>query len=147
MRLLIPVILFFLLIGCENSVKREVKRRKYQVAIQPLGEFPEELINLVQIALNQQYGFETAVLNEMELPQRAFIEAKSPRYRADTLIRILRDQRPDSVGIIFGLTRQDISITKYAADGSIKKPEYKYSDFGIFGLGFKPGTSSVVSTL
>lgn len=145
MRLLTPIILFFLLISCDNSVKQEVKQRKYQVGIQPIGEFSNDLVQLVQEALQDQYGFETVVLNEMELPQRAFINKKSPRYRADTLIRILKAKRPDSVGIIFGLTQQDISITKYAVDGTIKKPESKYGDFGIFGLGFKPGTSSVVS--
>lgn len=145
MRYLLIFISFALFFSCENSVKREVQQRKYQVGIQPIGEFPEDLIQQVKDALKEQYGFETVVLAEMNLPKRAFINVKSPRYRADTLIRILKEQRPDSVGIIFGLTGKDISITKYAKDGSIKKPEIKYGDFGIFGLGFKPGTSSVVS--
>lgn len=145
MRYFIPFILIFLFISCESSVRKEVKQRKYQVGIQSIGDFSKELIDLVHEALQEQYGFETIVLNEMEPPKRAFINVKSPRYRADALIRILRAQRPDSVGIIFGLTQKDISITKYEKDGSIKKPEYKYGDFGIFGLGFKPGVSSVVS--
>lgn len=145
MKYLILLILLTSLFSCENSVRKEVKQRKYQVGIQPIGEVSADLISLVKEALNEQYGFEAVVLEDMEPPKQAFINVKSPRYRADTLIRILRLQRPDSVGIIFGLTAQDISITKYAEDGTIKKPEYKYGDFGIFGLGFKPGTSSVVS--
>lgn len=145
MRFNLLIILSLLLYGCSNTVRKEMQQRKYQVGIQPIGKVASEQIELIQNALKKEYGFETTVLPVMDPPKRAFINVKSARYRADTLIRILRDQRPDSVGIIFGLTAKDISITKYGADGAIKKPEYKYKDFGIFGLGFKPGTSSVVS--
>ena len=41
---------------------------------------------------------------------------------------------------------QDISITKYDAEGRIKEPASKYRDFGIFGLGYVGGPSCVVST-
>ena len=145
MRFNLLIILSLLLYGCSNNVRKEVQQRKYQVGIQPIGKVASEQIELIQNALKKEYGFETTVLPVIDPPKRAFINVKSARYRADTLIRILRDKRPDSVGIIFGLTGKDISITKYGADGAIKKPEYKYKDFGIFGLGFKPGTSSVVS--
>ena len=145
MRFNLLIILSLLLCGCSNNVRKEVQQRKYQVGIQPIGKVASEQIELIQNSLKMEYGFETTVLPVIDPPKRAFINVKSARYRADTLIRILRDQRPDSVGIIFGLTGKDISITKYGADGTIKKPEYKYKDFGIFGLGFKPGTSSVVS--
>jgi len=58
----------------------------------------------------------------------------------------IRDShRPDSIDILLGLTNQDISITKY--DGNkIKDPEWKYKDFGIFGLGRVNGTVCVVSS-
>lgn len=39
-----------------------------------------------------------------------------------------------------------ISTTKYDKDGNILKPESKYADWGVFGLGYMPGTSCVVST-
>ncbi len=144
MRFYLMPLLLLLFYGC-NNVPREVQQRKYQVGIQPIGNVNSEQIELIQNALKDEYGFETVVLPVMAPPQRAFINVKSARYRADTLIRILRDSRPDSIGIIFGLTNKDISITKYGAKGEIKKPQSTYKDFGIFGLGFKPGTSSVVS--
>lgn len=80
------------------------------------------------------------------LPEEAFTAVRSPRYRADTLIAWLRVIKPDGVDLIVGLTAEDISITKHGADGSIKDPEWKYRDFGIFGLGYIGGPSCVVST-
>src|SRR5690606_37557080 len=44
-----------------------------------------------------------------------------------------------------GVTMGDISITKRNADGTIKDPASKYADFGVFGLGYRPGRASVVS--
>lgn len=57
----------------------------------------------------------------------------------------MREEKPDSVDFIIGLTSKDISITKRDKRGNIKKPETKYADWGIFGLGFRPGPSCVVS--
>jgi len=45
-----------------------------------------------------------------------------------------------------GLTSKDISVTKRDDSGNIKKPEYKYQDWGIMGLAYCPGESCVVST-
>ena len=42
-------------------------------------------------------------------------------------------------------TSEDISTTKYE-HGAIRKPESKYRDWGVFGLGYRPGPTSVVST-
>ncbi|MBL8002633.1 MAG: hypothetical protein JNL05_11800, partial [Flavobacteriales bacterium] len=53
---------------------------------------------------------------------------------------------PDSVDLIVGVTDQDISITKYDAEGKVKEPVARYRDFGIYGLGYMGGPSCVVST-
>lgn len=116
------------------------------VALQPLGEIHAAQIELVKEALDSIYEVKIVVLPALPPYQQAFTNFKGPRYRADTTIAILKRTRPDSVDYIMGLTPHDICITKYAADGSIKKPAHKYTDFGIFGLGYRPGTSCVVST-
>lgn len=67
------------------------------------------------------------------LPQQAYYAARN-RYRADTLIGFLSKQT-ESNHVSIGLTTHDISHT----NGKIK-------DFGIFGLGFKPGNACVVSS-
>lgn len=40
----------------------------------------------------------------------------------------------------------DISTTKKDESGNVLKPESRYSDWGVFGLGYRPGCSSIVST-
>ena len=56
----------------------------------------------------------------------AFTELKTPRYRADSIIRLLKRSKPDSVHYVVGLTSRDISTTKRESDGSIKKTVFKY---------------------
>ncbi len=116
------------------------------VAIQPLGTIPQTQIDLVKAAIDSVYGLPVKVLPTKPPFEAAYTPLKGNRYRADSTIAILKRTRPDSVDYIIGLTNFDICITKYAADGSIKKPEHKYTDFGIFGLGYRPGPSCVVST-
>ena len=82
----------------------------------------------------------------MKLPKSAFINVKSPRYRADTLLKFLLRTKSDTIGHVIGLTNKDISTTKRDNWNRIKKPEYKYADWGIFGLAYVPGESCVVST-
>ena len=43
------------------------------------------------------------------------------------------------------VTDFDISTTKRGKDGGVRKPESKYADWGVFGLGFRPGPTCVVS--
>ena len=54
--------------------------------------------------------------------------------------------KPDSVDYILGLTAHDISTTKRNENGLVKEPASKYEDWGVFGLGYMPGESCVVST-
>ncbi len=85
-------------------------------------------------------------MNGKKLPEKAFVNIKSPRYRADSLLIELSKNRPDSIGFILGITSKDISTTKRGLDGNIKKPKSKYTDWGVFGLGYKSGTSCIIST-
>lgn len=54
--------------------------------------------------------------------------------------------KPDSVDYLMGITEQDISVAKRDETGNIKNPEYKYSDWGVFGFGYVGNSSSVIST-
>ncbi|CAN5289280.1 archaemetzincin family Zn-dependent metalloprotease [soil metagenome] len=116
------------------------------IAIQPLGTIPQEQIELIKEAIASVYDLSVIVLPARAPFASAYTPLKGNRYRADTTIAILKRTRPDSVDFIMGITNFDICITKYAADGTVKKPEHKYADFGIFGLGYRPGPSCVVST-
>lgn len=116
------------------------------VGIQPLGTVDAEVIDTVASALQSAYGARIHVLPERQMPKTAFINVKTPRYRADKLIRMLRDEKPDSLDHILALTQTDISVTRTDAAGQTQKPESKYTDWGVFGYGYRPGASCIVST-
>jgi archaemetzincin len=81
------------------------------------------------------------------LPKNAFVNNKSPRYRADSLLVYLNEIRKwEEADFAFGITAEDISTTKRDENGNIKKPVYKYADWGIMGLAYRPGRAAIVST-
>ncbi|ULQ57110.1 matrixin family metalloprotease [Flavihumibacter rivuli] len=67
------------------------------------------------------------------LPDDAFNRTRN-RYRADSLIRYLRDRTPGK-SVTIGLTGRDISTTK----GEIH-------DWGVMGLGYRPGKACIASS-
>ena len=115
------------------------------IGIQPFGSFSPSLVDTVKQAVREVYGFKTVTLQSQELPASAFVNIKSPRYRADLLLPYLKKTRPDSVDYVLGLTDRDISTTKKDAFGKLKKPESRYKDWGVCGLGYRPGPCAVVS--
>ena len=118
------------------------------VAIQPFGEFSTKEAKMMQQEISEFYHVNVTLLKPIKLPKNAYINIKSSRYRADTLIRFLRKNIDRNYDFVIGLTDNDISITKYSnrSTKTIKEPSYKYADWGIFGLGFMPGKSCIVST-
>ncbi|WP_298903418.1 hypothetical protein [uncultured Psychroserpens sp.] len=133
-------ILWVLIISCYSCTSNPK-----QIGIQPYGEPDKAIINSVTKILKETYNANVIVLDKKALPKQAFVNIKSPRYRADSLLKDLLRHRPDSIDFILGITSKDISTTKRDVNGNIKQPEAKYGDWGIFGLGYKPGKSCVIS--
>ena len=136
------IILIFsclVIFSCSNQ-------RQGQIAIQPFGAFDPALTDTIKNTLESIYKTKVLTYPSKPIPKSAFVNVKTPRYRADSLIRILKRNKPDSIDCIIGLTNKDISTTKRNEIGLVKQPESKYSDWGVFGLGYRPGASSVVST-
>lgn len=137
-KIFVILISLLVLTACNNG--------KPNIALQPFDGMSEVEVALVQKSLAENYSANVFILPSIPLPDNAFIQVKSPRYRADTLLRYLRRIKPDTIDYILGLTNKDISTTKKDKNGEVKKPASKYQDWGVFGLGFRPGESSVVST-
>jgi len=134
----------FLLFSCNSKLLKK-DPKDIVVAIQPYGKIDSNLIDTVKTALYDMYGFQIIVLPSKKLPKSAFINVKSPRYRADSILDMQERWKPDSIDYVMGLSQFDISMTDRDEDGNIKKPLYKYTDWGVFGLGSCPGPSCVVS--
>lgn len=122
------LILFFSLLSCTN-VKKENQSKV--IVLQPFGDFKTDQAKnvLVQVkAINPNI----VLRKNISFPENSYDKPRN-RYRADSIIVFLRNTiGKDS--IIVGLSNFDISTTK----NGIK-------DWGIMGLGYRPGKSCVVS--
>ena len=124
---------------CQNQPKANI-------GIQPLGNFEESLLDSVSKAVEKIYHFNAYILPSKPIPVHTFINVKSPRFRADKIIHWLKSNKADSINYIMGILEKDISITKKDIYGKALMPKSKYEDWGVFGLGYRPGKASVVST-
>lgn len=119
-------------ISCGEINENSSSNAPITIDIQPLGDFSDSQIEFVYNELLKIYP-NIKINKSIELPKIAYYKERN-RYRADTLIRYLsRITSKDHITI--GFTNKDISQTK----GTI-------NDYGIMGLGYKPGKSCVVST-
>ncbi|MBL0741894.1 matrixin family metalloprotease [Chryseolinea lacunae] len=135
-----------LMIAVLGSCNARKSSGRTVVGIQPYGRISRELSDTLAAFVTKTYGFAVCVLPKQAIPAEAFVNVKMPRYRADKILKIQEQWRPDSLTYILGITPEDISTTKRDARGEIQKPVQKFSDWGVLGLGYRPGHSSVVST-
>ena len=76
-----------LFLACKKSPEET------RVAIQPLGTIHKTYLVESKEAIETYYGFKTYILPAIELPKHTFVNSKSPRYRADSLIRFLKKKK------------------------------------------------------
>jgi archaemetzincin len=120
--------------NCEKSIDKtqQTNPKNKTIIIQPFEDMPSDLTNKIYIQLLNVYP--NIVLSEpINFPKNAFYKPRN-RYRADTLIAFLRNKAPKNT-VIIGITTKDISATKG-----------KIVDWGVMGLGYRPGNACVVST-
>jgi archaemetzincin len=102
------------------------------IDILPFEGIPKNIVDHVFKELSKIHS-NVKLLESIALPKRAYYAPRN-RYRADTLIYLLRSATKDG-HVTMGLTNKDISSDKG-----------KIIDYGIMGLGYQPGKSCVVST-
>ncbi|OXA77590.1 archaemetzincin [Flavobacterium aquidurense] len=128
------LILFVCLISCtnrnnENSLKKTAIQKV--IVLQPLGDFKSEQANKVLSEI-RTVNPNVVLRATIPFPDNTYYRPRN-RYRADSIIKSLKNNiGKDSV--IVGLSHSDISTTK----NGIK-------DWGVMGLGYRPGKACVVS--
>jgi archaemetzincin len=115
-------------ISCVSSEKRQ----GLEITWVNLGKIDSHYIKSSSDALRNYFKVDTLIFVEAELPEETYYQPRN-RYRADKLIRHLRDTY--STQKVVGLTSKDISTTSGEQE-----------DWGIMGLAFRPGKSCVIST-
>lgn len=82
MRKVLLVVSLFLF-SCQSN-----ETEKLTVGIQPYGIFPEDKTDTIAKTIAEFYQIKTVILPAKELYKEAFIEVKTPRYRADKMINL-----------------------------------------------------------
>ncbi|WP_160136547.1 Zn-dependent protease [Chryseobacterium sp. c4a] len=101
------------------------------ILIQPFRDIQPEKVETVAEGIKKIYP-NVKVLEPIDFPENAYYKERS-RYRADSIIKFLNTRTKEGF-VTIGLTSKDISVTK----GKIK-------DFGVMGLGYRPGKACVAS--
>ena len=101
-----------------------------KINIQPLGEVSPEYINLVKKSVKSFYGYDCVVLPKKEITKDMLSPIKK---RIDADKALINNLSFDNLLII---TEKDICCKK----------DVKNSEWGIFGLGLRPGKICIIST-
>ncbi|AZA80204.1 Zn-dependent protease [Chryseobacterium sp. G0186] len=128
------MLLFLLLVfSCSEKQKLEEKTEKTAVTIliQPFKDIKSENVEKVAAGIKKVYP-NIQVLEAIDFLGNTYYKERN-RYRADSIIKFLNSRTKDGF-VTIGLTSKDISATR----GKIK-------DFGIMGLGYRPGKACVAS--
>ena len=130
---------FFIISSCNITPHNNAK--KYILVI-PLNDgvtksYMDSALNMLK---NKFPEVNIIIGEKRKLPKNCF---NGRRYRADSILLFLDKIKPDSTYKVIGLTSSDISITRTLNRNGKKKV---YKDYGIMGLGRKPGSVCVVSS-
>ena len=125
--------LFSLIFSCEKSKLSDLKsEEEITILIQPFEDVKPKQLAEISDNIRKIYS-KIKILEPIDFPKNAFYQPRN-RYRADSIIKYLRTKTPNN-SVTLALTNKDISVTKG-----------KVADFGVMGLGYRPGNACVAST-
>ena len=125
--------LFSLIFSCEKSKDNAVKNgEEITILIQPFEDVKPKQLAEISENIREIYP-KIKILEPVDFPKNAFYQPRN-RYRADSIIKYLRTKTPNNC-VTLALTNKDISVTKG-----------KVADFGVMGLGYRPGNACVASS-
>lgn len=127
-----------LVVACQNKqhisnhtqpvAKHNLKQKT--IYIQPLGKVNQAYINYVKASVKNFYGYHCIVKSKLNLTEDILAESKT-RYEAGKILK-----KYNSKENVVLITEKDIAHRKSS----------KFPEWGIFGLGYRPGTTCVIST-
>ena len=125
--------LFSLIFSCEKSNVIDLKsEEEITILIQPFEDVKPKQLAEISENIRKIYP-KIKILEPIDFPKNAFYQPRN-RYRADSIIKYLRTKTPNNC-VTLALTNKDISVTKG-----------KVADFGVMGLGYRPGKACIASS-
>lgn len=124
----------FLLLSCKEPYSKSKEEAKPVILLQPLAFTDTATLSFLKDSIEKFYPVTIVIAKPKQFPVHTYYKPRN-RYRADSTIKWLKEIKPDSVRTIAGITDEDVSTTKIG-----------HVDFGVMGLGYKPGEACVIST-
>jgi archaemetzincin len=100
------------------------------IYIQPLGQVNQEYLNYVKKSVTDFYGYACVIKPKVNLTADLLAASKT-RYEASKILKKFNSKEN-----ILLITEKDIAYRK----------SKQYPEWGIFGLGLRPGNTCVIST-
>ncbi len=107
-----------------------VNTKPKTVYIQPLGDVNQEYMDYIKTSVKNFYGYDCVIKSKLNLTTDVLAGSKT-RYEARKILK-----KYNSKENILLITEKDIAHRK----------SNDYPEWGVFGLGFRPGKTSVIST-
>jgi len=124
-KILVP--LFILVCFITNAQISKIK----VIYVQPLGDVNPEYVKVVKQSVELFYGFTCVIKPKLDLT-RDLLATSYTRYEASKILSKFKSNEN-----LLILTQKDIACVN---------KERNSAEWGIFGLGYRPGTTCVVST-
>ena len=122
----INILLLLLLFLATSFVNTKPKT----VYIQPLGDVNKEYIDYIKKSVENFYGYDCVVRSKLNLTTDILAGSRT-RYEAGKILK-----KYNSKENVLLITEKDIA----------HKKNKEFTEWGIFGLGYRPGSTCVVST-
>ena len=107
-----------------------VNTKPKTIYILPLGDVDKEYIDFIKISIKNFYGYDCAIKSKLNLT-KDILAGSGTRYEAGKILK-----KYNSKENVLLITEKDIA----------HKKNNDFPEWGVFGLGFRPGTTSVIST-
>jgi len=128
-KIILMLIPLYILI-CSYTSSSHVSNKKETIYIQPLGIVDIDCLNYIKKSVENFYGYKCIIKTKLELTNDIISNSKT-RYDANKIL----DKYNSNINLLL-ITEKDIAFKK----------SNKYPEWGIFGLGLRPGKTCVVST-
>jgi archaemetzincin len=78
----------------ESPIGKVAQKDNFTIAVQPLGKMDKHIVEDIISALQSTYGADILLLQQKPMYPQAFVNIKSPGYRADSLLKLLKRDIP-----------------------------------------------------
>lgn len=125
------IVLFLISTGICMSFKwAPLSKKNLTIYIQPLGKVDSDYLNYVKKSVKDFYGYNCIIKTEIDLTNDILSGSKT-RYDANKIL-----EKYNSNSNLVLITEKDIAYKKSS----------QYPEWGVFGLGLRPGKVCVIST-